>query len=260
VPGPGHFTGGETFDAFLPKLAASYALSAETAASVSISLGTKPGGWSAYTGNAALAPFKAERATAFEAGLDTALANKTIRLAARVFAYALRDYQIERSFNASDYLVVNAPRARSVGGELEATWRSTPRLTLAAALGVTDVTLREFTDPFTAISYAGRRAPYAPDYDAHLSATWRATAGWFAGTEVAATGRTFYDESENPLFASRAHAVVNARAGYDTTHWRMSLYGENLFDEGYAALIIPGVRHAAPGAPRTGGVEAVVKF
>ena len=260
VPGVGRFTDATTFDSFQPKLSASYALSETTTASTSVGLGTKPGGWSAYTGNAALAPFAEERALAFEAGVDTALVNKTVRLAARVFDYEIDNLQIERSFNASDYLVVNAPRARSRGGELEATWRPISEWTLAATLGVTDVTLREFTDPFAKKSFAGNRAPYAPSYDAHLSATWRGPSGWFAAGEVAATGKTYFDESENSLFASRSHAILNARLGYETARWRVSVHAENLSDENYAALIVPGVRHVAPGAPRTYGFEATAKF
>jgi outer membrane receptor protein involved in Fe transport len=260
VPAAGHFTDAKTFDSFAPKLSASYALNAETTASASVSLGTKPGGWSAYTGNAALAPFKQERATAFEAGVDTALANKTVKLAARLFDYEIDNYQIERSFNANDYLVVNAPRARSLGGELEATWRPIAEWTLAATLGLTDVTLREFTDPFTNKNFSGNRAPYAPIYDGHVSATWRGPSGWFAAAEFAATGKTFFDESENPAFAARAHLVANARFGYETPRWRATLYGENLGDTQYAALIIPGVRHVSPGAPRTYGIELTAKF
>jgi hypothetical protein len=260
VPGVGRFTDAKTFDSFQPKLSASYALSGTTTASASVGLGTKPGGWSAYTGNAALAAFAAERALAFEAGIDTALVNKTVRLAARVFDYEIDNLQIERSFNASDYLVVDAPRARSRGGEVEATWRPVSEWTLAATLGVTDVTLREFTDPFTKKSFAGNRAPYAPGYDANFSATWRGPSGWFAAGEVAATGKTYFDESENSLFASRAHATINARLGYEAAHWRLSLHAENLGDETYAAFIIPGVRHVAPGAPRTYGFEATAKW
>ncbi len=260
VPGAGHFTDAKAFDSFAPKLSASRALSADTTASASVSLGTKPGGWSAYTGNAALAPFKQERATAFEAGVDTALANKTVKLAVRVFDYEIDNYQIERSFNASDYLVVNAPRARSLGGELEATWRPIAEWTLAATLGFTDVTLREFTDPFTNKNLSGNRAPYAPIYNGHLSATWRGAGGWFAAAEFAATGKTFFDESENPAFAARAYLVTNARFGYETPRWRATFYGENLGDTQYAALIIPGVRHVSPGAPRTYGIELTAKF
>ena len=183
-----------------------------------------------------------------------------MKLAARVFFYAIDRLQIERSFNATDYLVVNAPHARSLGGELEATWRPAPAWALAATLGVTDVTLREFTDPFTNRSYAGNRAPYAPTYGAHASAMWRPAAGWFAAVELARTGKTFFDESENSAFAAKAHTVVDARLGYDAARWRLSVYGENIFDEAYYSLIIPGVRHATPGAPRTFGLECAVKW
>lgn len=75
---------------------------------------------------------------------------------------------------------------------------------------MTDVTLREFTDPFSHASYAGKRTPYAPDFDASLSATYRNAAGWFAAAEASWAGRTFYDESEDPAFAQSARAVVAA--------------------------------------------------
>lgn len=260
APGPGHFTGAKSFGAFLPKLSANRSLGAVATASVSIGRGTKPGGWSAYTGNATLAPFAAEHVTGFEAGIDTAFVRQTFRLAARVFDYEIEQLQIERSFNAADYLVVNAPRARSRGGEVELTWRPAAAWSLAATLGVTDITLHEFTDPFTRQNLAGRRAPYAPAYDAQVGATWRDPSGWFAAAELAATGRTFFDESENPLFAARAHTVVAARFGRDLAGWRLSLFGENLGDARYVTLIIPGVRHASPGAPRTFGFEAVKKW
>lgn len=260
VPGAGRFTTERTFKALLPKLAVTYALAPETNFSASVAQGTKPGGWSAYTANAALARFRAENVTTWEAGVDTTLANKTVTLALRAFTTRIRNYQIERSFNASDYLVVTAPRARSTGGEFEASWRPLPEWTLTATLGLTDVELREFTDPFTGKSYAGNRAPYAPEYDAHLSATYRLPSGWFAGADVAATGNTFYDESENALFASGKRTVANARLGYETSRWRVSVYGENLADEDYYTLIIPGVRHGAPGAPRTWGIEAAMKW
>ncbi len=260
VPIPLTFSYRKTSDTFAPKLATNYALGAETNFSASVALGTKPGGWSAYAKTPSLAAFDGEHATAFEAGLDTTIANKTVKLATHVFDYEIRNYQIERSFTAADYLVVDAPRARSVGGELEATWRPMSEWTLAATLGITDVTLREFTDPFTAKNFAGRRAPYAPAYDGHLSATWHGPSGWFAAGEIAMVGKTFFDESENPAFASDAHTTVGGRIGFDASRWRVTAYGENLGNEHYAALVIPGVSHVAPGAPRTFGLEAAVKW
>jgi outer membrane receptor protein involved in Fe transport len=260
VPAPGRYTKDRTFAVLLPKLTASYAISADTTATAAVSFGTKPGGWSAFTGNAALARFDAERTVAFETGIDTSLANKTVNLAARAFVYDIRDYQIERSFTFTDYLVVNAPRARSVGAEIEASWRPVPAWTFAATLGVTEITLREFTDPFTATNYTGRRAPYTPAYDANVTITYRDPSGWFVGAEATFTGKSFYDESEAAAFAQEARATLNARLGYDAARWRVALFGENLTKEDYYTLIIPGVGHGVPGAPRTYGVEAVVKW
>jgi iron complex outermembrane receptor protein len=226
--------------------------------SAGVSSGRKAGGWSAYTAHPDLAPFDSERLLAFEAGVESSFADNAVTLAARGFLYRIRDYQIERSFNPEDYLVVNAPRARAVGGELEASWRPLQALTLTAALGLADITLREFTDPFSGASHAGRRAPYAPAHDAHVSATYR-KAGWFVAGEASMVGRTFYDESESPQFTQKARTLANVRLGYDADRWRATVYADNLFDEGYHALIVPGVGHAAPGAPRTLGVEVVMK-
>lgn len=260
VPAPGRFVADQASEAWLPKIAASFAFTREANATASISLGRKPGGWSAYTDKPGLAGFRPEKAAAFEAGIDMLAAGRTLKLAARVFDYEIRDYQIERSFNATDYLVVNAPRARSSGAEVEAAWRPMAVLTLTATLGITRVTLRKFNDPFTGVSYAGRRAPYTPDYDAHFNATYRTGHGWFVAADATAVGRTFYDESENSLFASPARALVDARFGYDARRWQIVLHAENLANTRYSTLIIPGVRHEVPGAPRTYGVELAIKW
>ncbi len=260
VPAVRRYTADASTSAALPKLTATRALATDTNFSASIGFGVKPGGWSAYTDKPSLAYFDPERTVAYEAGIDTLLAARTVRLAVRTFDYEIRNYQIERSFNATDYLVVDAPRARSFGGEFEAAWHPSSTLTFTGSVGVTNTTLREFTDPFTGISYAGRRAPYTPATDAHLGVSYRADLGWFVAADVTAIGRTFYDESEADAFASAAHITGNAQLGYETRNWRVTLHVENLADAHYATLIIPGVGHQVPGAPRTYGVEVTAKW
>jgi len=147
-----------------------------------------------------------------------------------------------------------------MGAEIEAAWHPSPELTFTASLGVTDVELREFRDPFTGQDFSGRRAPYAPEHEAHLGATYRAKAGWFAAADAVVTGETHFDESESAAATVGTHTVLHGRVGYETTRWRLSIYGENLTSEDYYTLIIPGVAHAVPGAPSTWGVEAVVKW
>ncbi|HUR58760.1 MAG TPA: TonB-dependent receptor [Opitutaceae bacterium] len=257
---PGRFAAQKSLGAVLPKLSASYAFTNETTASATLSAGWKPGGWSASTGNAALADFRPEKTTALEAGVDTSFADKTVTVAARVFAYRIRDYQIERLFSADDYLVVNARRARSVGAELEGSWRPTPELIFTGSFGCTSVELRSFTDPFTRKNLSGKRAPYAPEYEAHVCAIYRGKNGWFAAAECVAVGKTHFDETGSADGMAGAYRVFNGRIGYEAARWRVSIYGENLGSEEYTTMIIPRVQHAVPGAPRTYGVEAGMKW
>ena len=121
------------------------------------------------------------------------------------------------------------------------------------------MTLREFTDPFSGTVYSGKRAPYVPAFNSNLSATYR-LAGWFATAEWITTGRTYYEESNSDAVAQPRHSLLNARLGYDTTRWRVTVFGETLEDEAYYAVMIPGVGHGVPGAPKTYGLEALLKW
>lgn len=264
VPVPQRFNLNRESSALLPKLGLSYNPNRETNLFATLGAGYKPGGYSAFTGNRALAAFGPERTKTFEAGVTQSTADKTLAATVRVFYYDITGYQIERSFATSsiadDYLVVNAPRARSFGGELELTWNPAAGLTFAVDLGTTDVTLREFRDPYTGISYTGNRAPYVPTYDASVRADYRHPRGWFVGVEATSNGRTYYTEAETLTFGQRAYTLLGAHLGFATSRFRVSAYGDNLTDEGYYSAITPGTGHATPGAPLTYGIEASLRW
>jgi outer membrane receptor protein involved in Fe transport len=244
----------------LPKIAISRILRPGVTAHASVSLGSKPGGFSPYTDKAPLIPFAAEHTAAFEAGVDASLANRTVMLSSRVFAYAIRDLQIERSFSPTDYFVATAPRARSLGVELGAQGSPLAGWTLGAATGLTDATLREFNDPITGQSFAGDRAPYAPAYTADVSLAYGKARGFFGRAELVARGKTFYTESEDPFYAQGNYTLLNLRGGYGAGRWRLTLFLDNVTDRGYYTQIIPGVNSGSPGAPRTFGSQFVLKF
>ena len=250
IPSPARFTARRTFESIQPRVSSSHALTNDTAASATLAFSGRPGGWSAYTANPALAAFRAERVTSLEAGLETRFDQRRATLAVRVFAADIRDYQIERSFSATDYLVANAPRARSLGTELEGHWRPTPRLALTATLAATDVTLRRFTEPLSGRDLSGHRAPFTPRWTGRLAAEHQLPHGLFVAAEVVATGSTPFDERGDPAFTTRAHAATNASIGWQVGTWRLVARGDNLTEDHHATLIIPGVRHAVPAAPR----------
>jgi iron complex outermembrane receptor protein len=255
-----HFHFLDSNDFFLPKVAVSHELAPGTTAEATVSFGSKPGGFSPYTDKPPLIPFAAERTAAIEAGVTSEFARKAASLTARVFGYAIENYQIEQSFSATDYLVATAPRARSLGGEIEAQVHPLRGWTIDASGGITDATLLRFDDPLTGASYAGHRAPYAPAYTADLGVGYRAARGLFGRAELVAKGRTFYTESEDPAYAQGAYTLLGARVGYDARRWRLTLYLDNIAGRRYYSQIIPGVNSAAPGLPRTAGSELAIKF
>jgi outer membrane receptor protein involved in Fe transport len=215
-----------------------------------LGLAEKPGGWSSFTGNRALARFDAERLLSGELGWTTHNASQSLQLAANLFYYSIDDYQIERSFSPTDYLVVNAPRARSFGGEIEAQWRPVGQWHFTASVGFTSITLREFSDPSDGTDYSGNRAPYAPAGTAALGADWQSGKGWFARAEIVTMGSIYYDETEQTSSRTPARTLVELAAGFERGSWRFVVAATNLFDRPYYALLIPGVGHGVPGAPR----------
>ncbi|WP_138223195.1 TonB-dependent receptor [Nibricoccus aquaticus] len=255
IPTVQTYTLNATDTAFLPRVQLTHDLSAHTAWSLAAAAGRKPGGYSAFTGNRILAAFAPERTRSLETSLSRTFPRQHLRTTIRAYAYAISGYQIERSFATGaftdDYLVVNAPHARSLGSEWETAWQPTASLTLRAAAGLTRVTLREFTDPYSKIRYDGRRAPFSPSHDATLSATCRLPAGFEGTLAVNSTGRIDYTESEDPRYAQRTFTVINASLAYRARFWRAGLAVRNLTGREYYSSITPGTGHGTPGAPQT---------
>lgn len=250
VPQPGAWARTRRSGAWLPQLAVSRELAAGATGEIGFVTGFKPGGFSAFTASRALSAFDPERLAGAEAALRLPASGRSWSVAARGFWYEIDGYQIERSFTAADYLVVNAERARSRGAEIELRWTGGApwRASLEAGLG--DARLRRFVDPFTGASYAGNRAPFVPAWDGAVALDYEPARGWFAGVRVALTGRTFYDEAETAALAQGARVLVTVRGGFSGDWWRIEASVENATDERYYAALTPGVAHGTPGAPR----------
>ncbi len=247
------------WNAFLPSLAATRHLNSATDLTLTLARGFKAGGYSAYTGRADLAGFDPQRTWGLEAAVTTASPDSSSAFTARAYASRVNGYQIERSFavpatSTDEYLVVNAQRARVLGLELESSWRPAADVTVRAVAGLTEVTLQDFTDPFTQVGYSGNRAPYAPAGNGALRVDYHPPGGLFAGAGLTWTGKTYYDEQETALFSQDAYTLVDASVGYTFARGDIRLFGRNLAGQNYYSSITPGVGHGTPGAPRLWGV------
>jgi iron complex outermembrane receptor protein len=224
------------------------------------SLGSRPGGFAAYTDNPALILFAAEHVASFETGMSRTALDKSLALTARAFDYEISNYQIERSFTATDYFVATAPAARSYGAEVEADWKMPRAWHLLVTAGWTGVTLLKFDNPIDGQDDSGRRAPYIPTYTGSLRLERRWTSGVFGSATLVGVGNTFYTEAEDAGFEQRSYAIVGLRTGIEEPHWRFTLYLNNALDRAYYSQIIPGVRSGAPGDPRTFGGDLTLKL
>ena len=254
------YVGTGRYRGLLPRLALNWAATADSHFEAAVALGLRPGGFASYTDNPALVPFASERTTAGSLGWDITWGHHAFDLAVRAFYDAISNDQIERSFSANDYFVATAPKAHAAGGEIEARWHPAAGWTAIASGGWTEARLDTFRSPFTGADESGHRTPNAPSATADLELAYRPGRGWFAASQLSVVGPTSYDELDTAKYTQRAYALIGARTGYETARWTLTVYGENLANQGYYTLIIPGVNSANPGAPRTFGAEATLKF
>ena len=162
--------------------------------------------------------------------------------------------------STDEYLVVNADRARVLGLEIESSWKPMADVTVRAIGGLTDITLQNFIDPYTRVSYSGDRAPYAPSGNAALRIDYHPARGLFYGAGLTWTGKTFYDERETATFSQKAYTLLDATAGYSFGRGDVRFFGRNLTNKDYYSAITPGVAHGTPGAPMTWGGEVNLRW
>jgi len=261
VPNPGlDYRGDGRYDGLLPKLEANWSADSENHAQISIAEGLRPGGFASYTDNPELIPFSSEHSTAYSAGWDISMAQRTADVAIRFFYDNITNFQIERSFSQTDYFVATAPRAHSCGAEVEGHWNPSAQWTVNTDAGWTLVRLDRFRAPLTGQDESGMAAPDSPQFNAALEVVFRPEGHWFGACQLSAIGRTYYDELESPKYTEGAYGLIGLRAGYETHRWSLTAYCDNLADKGYYSLIVPGINSGDPGAPRTFGIKAAVRF
>ena len=225
-----------------------------------IAKGFKPGGFSPYTDDPDHARFESETLWSAEAsvGFNTLEDRLSLRLSG--FLIQIEDFQVERSFTFTDYIILNAPHTRSWGVEFESQFRASERLTIASSFGYTRIEFEDYIDPFTSVDYAGNRAPYSPEYTLLLSGTYDFRNGLYSHVEILSAGTTFFDETNRGRFSQESYGLINLRIGYQNERFDLSLFARNLTDTRFYTNKITDLEAGTPGQPRLIGVDATIKF
>jgi outer membrane receptor protein involved in Fe transport len=148
-----------------------------------------------------------------------------------------RDQQVRSSFirdrddGSSDFIpyIDNAAEGTNKGAEVEVNWFVSNNLQVAASVGLLDAKFDQFIDR-EGRDLSGRDQAHAPGYMFHLAAdySWNR---WFLQASI--DGKDDFYFSDGHSVQSESFTLVNARIGYETEAWNLSLWGRNLTDKDY---------------------------
>ena len=227
-----------TFDAVLPRFSLRYDASADLTFYSSIAKGYIPGGFNLAAAqkdviNDKVLRYESETMWNKEAGFKANLWNGAGRIGGAVFHIASNNWQeIQVATDAngrpisSDYVGSDASIV-SKGVEVEGEVNLGKGFSLTANAAYVDATYRDLLAA-PGVNLRGNRVKLTPRGDAYLAARDTDPSGCFARIDASFTGRTALDE-RNRAFQPGV-VVYGAQLGYETAHWRLRVFGENLLN------------------------------
>jgi iron complex outermembrane receptor protein len=285
VPGP-TVTGKDSFEKLTYKVSLDHRFTDDFMVYASQSRGYKSGLFNTLP----FTPVAAEPEVidASELGFKAELLDRRVRLNGAVFYYDFKNAQFQQ-FNGPTVVIVNAPSARLWGGELEGQAAITDNFILRFSGGYLDTKYTDFpnaqtpivntnTDPALGMvgGYLVGLAPFdatgnemvrAPKWTANIGANYdlETEVGRFNFDVNYAYTSSYAWDADNKL-REPSHGLLDAQITYTfpDEHYSIRLYGKNLTKEKYyvAQIQSDSARgsSAMPGAPRTYGVDLLVKF
>ncbi len=255
----------DTFTSFQPRLAAAWQATPNVAAFAGVTGGYQSGGFHVSSDNPALSDYDRCASLHYEAGARTDWLDRTLLVNASLFLADYRDYHVYRPVTATQYALVNAESARTMGAELEAIVRPFEGLELTGNFGAVRAEFGDFDDPANGVDFDGKDISFVPQYTWNLGARGRLPMGFTARLEAQGVGRFYFDEA-NTVYQG-PYALLHARAGWENDHYGVFLFGRNLTDEEYFNNAINFRDPTAgdffvgtPGDPLMFGVEAFARF
>jgi len=271
----------DSWEAVTPKVGVEYDVTPSTLAYASATRGYKPGNSNLTYGSPSVRP---EFVWAYEAGLKSKLFDNRAQLNLAAYHYDYTDMQVfgvvARPGGGFSAAFQNAAEAKISGVDVELLARPIERLQVNVTYGYLDAKYGQFLKsdefldanvlaPATPINLDGRRLQRAPEHTVNLGAEYAAPLGGsFELTprvEYSYRSKTFPTEFEHPETAIPGYSLWNARLTLRKTdaNWRVAIFGNNLADEQYFAIVNESQAGAASGtygAPRTFGIEVGATF
>ena len=222
-------------------------------------------------------PVSQEKLTAYEAGFKLSLMDRKVQLNGAVFHYDYRDKQALGSVILTPNifgplnLLVNIPKSKVTGAELQAVVRPVRGLTLNAGVTYVDSEIGNFTnfDPFGVVrNFQGEAFPNTPKWQ------WTASADYefavtdalkaFVGANASGRSATNGALGRNAILGIDGYTLLDLRAGIGAVgdRWKLSVWGRNVTDKYYwtNAYKIADVSARFAGMPATYGASLSFRY
>jgi len=210
---------------------------------------------------------KPETLTDVEAGAKLQLLDRRLILNLSAFYY---DYENMQFLNLDNglQLLVNVPKARIYGGEVELMARPSQALSLRMGLGLLKSEIREGS--LNGQDLKGNQLPTSPHVSLSLGADWT-LAEFSAGSvslhaDSTIKSRQYFDVFNQPAQSQKSYALLNGSLSFRSADetWGASIWAKNLLDKYYyvyrVAVDTTAENYQHPGAPRTFGVSLDYRF
>jgi iron complex outermembrane receptor protein len=232
--------------------------------------------------------FQPEDTTNYELGVKSTLLDGTMTANATLFRTDIDDFQ-DRAFDGLSFIVLNAGEIRQQGVEADLNWAPLDELRIVAGVSYLDSEYLKFEGapplPGGEIQdLKGERRNYSPEWQTSLAADWTQPFGngleWFVGASW-----SWIDEqnvgslsNNNPQSIQDSYSLLNGRLGIRSASgdWDVTLFGNNLTDEGYCLSMFDQpfgaqlgaqdpvnntmVQRCNLGAPKTWNVKMTYRF
>ncbi|MCK8455525.1 TonB-dependent receptor [Sphingomonas faeni] len=232
---------------------------------------------------------KSETILSWEGGVKSRLLNNTLSLNATVFAYRVKDIQLNGNDVNGNGVLFNADKADAYGMEAEANWKPVPNLTLGAGLsllhskirdknvyaqvcilnGVVVCTVEDPTIKVGANTFAqidGNPLPNAPEYNVDLTARYDQPLGnggrAFIASDFNIQGYTQFVLYKTKEFTANGNFEGGLKIGYAAPDdaYEFAVFARNITGEKNLKGVIENYMAAVFNEPRIIGVSLSGKF
>jgi iron complex outermembrane receptor protein len=260
------------FSSLQPKVSLAFQAKPGLLTYVTVAKGYRPGGFNDAAGFAAT--FDKESLWSYEVGVKSSMWNERATINAAVYYERFDNQQFFIVDGSGQQAIINGEKTGILGAEIEFHARPVSSFQVSGGLGYNDTEIKNFGEfpgaAFDTAAFSGNRIPQVPKYNMSVGLQHTYPIGkqlrLQSRLDVRREGRIYWHPDN--VSSRGAFTLADLRVSLDRDDWRISLYGENIFDERYISSqfdnawtgLLSGADIVWTPAPRSYGIEASINF